>query len=364
VTPNRPIKPRPTISVVIPTYNSGSHIDDALSSIWAQTLLPDEVIVVDDHSSDGTAARVEALVEQSPVPLRVIRRESNSGFPARPMNDGVAAATGELIAVLDHDDVWLPEKLERESRALQTRPEASLVFSLHGTLGEPQAGRWKRRRKSGQLKRRMSASDQVYVCEGSVALDLFVKLENFVIGFPGFMFRKGHWQDKGGFDESIKIATDYEFLCWLCGRGDVVFVPQVHFLRREHSSNLTARDLPRLLDVVRVLLRYIPPAQLADTLDYRRALAGKLFALAKYFTRAGRWREARQLLDVVGDCDLRGASIAWNRFVLPVRFFGRRLLRASPDPRVPGVSEAEAAGGVLKLTHWLSDYGLPARAPR
>ena len=100
----------PTISVVIPTYNSGPYIDDALASIWKQTLLPDEIIVVDDRSSDGTPERVEALAKRSPVPLRVIRRETNSGFPGRPMNDGVAAANGELIAILDHDDVWLPTK--------------------------------------------------------------------------------------------------------------------------------------------------------------------------------------------------------------------------------------------------------------
>ena len=349
----------PTISVVIPAYNSGTQIADALSSIWNQTLLPDEIIVVDDCSTDGTPERVEALAARSPVPLKVIRRETNSGFPARPMNDGVAAASGELIAVLDHDDVWLPTKLQRESQALRSQPEAAFAFSLHGTLGEPRASRRYQARKSAWLKRSMSPAGEYYSYPGQLAFELFVRRENFVIGFPGFTFRRRLWQEKEGFDESVKIATDYEFLCWLCQHGDVMFVPRVHFQRREHDNNLTARDLLRLLDVVRVLLRYIPVGEMATRPDYQGALAGKLFALARHFTRAGRWLQALELLRLVDALDFPSPTVAFRRRALPVKLLTLRALRAAGRGRpVRDVTTAEADQGVATLRQWFTDYGL------
>ena len=353
----------PTISVVIPTYNSGQHVVDALSSIWNQTLLPNEIIVVDDNSNDGTQARIEALVEKSPVPLRLIRRETNSGFPARPMNEGVAAASGDLIAVLDHDDVWLPTKLQEQSRALLLHPEASFAFSLHLTLGSPPACRQRTARRSAWLKKSMLPVGDFYTCSGPDAFDLFVERENFVVGFPGFMFPRRLWQQKGGFDESIKIATDYEFLCWLCRQGDVVFVPQVHFYRREHDDNLTGRELLRTADVVRILLRYIPTAEMAAKPEYQRALASKLFSLALHFARAGRQSQARQLLHLVDAAKLRNVRVALSRRALPAQLLGARAWRAlGRGPSVRSITVAEANEAVATLGECLADYRLDGAA--
>ena len=122
---NDPQRAHAPISVVIPTYNAGRFIDDAVRSIWMQTVRPLEIIVVDDASTDGTIGRVAQLADRSRVPLRLIRRGSNFGAPSKPMNEGVRAAKGELICIIDQDDVWLPTKLEKQSRVLQQNPQVS-----------------------------------------------------------------------------------------------------------------------------------------------------------------------------------------------------------------------------------------------
>jgi glycosyltransferase involved in cell wall biosynthesis len=95
------------ISVVIPLYNKGPHIERTLQSVLSQTSLPDEIIVVDDGSTDGGGVIVKSL--DSPR-LRLIRQENRGVSAAR--NRGIAEASGELIAFLDADDAWKNDYLE------------------------------------------------------------------------------------------------------------------------------------------------------------------------------------------------------------------------------------------------------------
>jgi glycosyltransferase involved in cell wall biosynthesis len=107
------------ISVVIPAYNAASFLPRCLQSVFAQTLKPDEVIVVDDGSADNSAELAEQLG------ATVIRR-SNSG-PAAARTAGIKSASNEWIALLDADDLWAPDKLERQ--ALCIRPDTVLVYT-------------------------------------------------------------------------------------------------------------------------------------------------------------------------------------------------------------------------------------------
>ena len=101
------------ISVVIPAYNSESTIKDSIDSVLSQTRsdLIGEILVVNDGSRDNTAGRVEQLYA-SEKRVRVISKENGGVSTAR--NAGIKAAKGEWIALLDSDDVWLPEKLEKQ----------------------------------------------------------------------------------------------------------------------------------------------------------------------------------------------------------------------------------------------------------
>jgi glycosyltransferase involved in cell wall biosynthesis len=96
-----------SISVVIPLYNKAPHIERALKSVLSQTVLPDEIIVVDDGSTDGGGEIVKSIDAPG---LRLIRQENQGGSAAR--NQGIAEAEGDLIAFLDADDAWKPRFIE------------------------------------------------------------------------------------------------------------------------------------------------------------------------------------------------------------------------------------------------------------
>ena len=103
----------PTVSVVIPTRNRAEDCRRAVESALAQTASPEEVIVVDDRSTDDTAAVIGALADEEDQ-VSYIRREAGPAGPAATRNAVIRAARGELIAFLDDDDEWLPRKLERQ----------------------------------------------------------------------------------------------------------------------------------------------------------------------------------------------------------------------------------------------------------
>ncbi|MGB9407533.1 MAG: glycosyltransferase family A protein [Terracidiphilus sp.] len=107
------------ISVVIPAYNAAAFLPRCLKSVFAQTLKPEEVIVVDDGSTDNTAALAAELG------ATVIHRPN--GGPAAARNTGIQNASSEWIALLDADDMWAPEKLERQVACIQ--PDTVLIYT-------------------------------------------------------------------------------------------------------------------------------------------------------------------------------------------------------------------------------------------
>jgi glycosyltransferase involved in cell wall biosynthesis len=123
---NRPMSDGPLISVVIPTFNRVRQVQAALRSVLAQTYREFEVIVVDDGSADGTGQALETLIAQAGCNAERVRYffGPNRGQSAA-RNMGIEKARGELVAFLDSDDIWLPEKLEWQVRALEQFKEKS-----------------------------------------------------------------------------------------------------------------------------------------------------------------------------------------------------------------------------------------------
>jgi glycosyltransferase involved in cell wall biosynthesis len=111
-----------SVSVIIPAYNVEKYIARAIDSVLAQTRRADEIIVVDDGSTDGTAG----VVEQYGSQVKYITHQANMGLSAA-RNTGIIAATSQWIAFLDGDDMWLPENLQRQLALLERNPD--LVWS-------------------------------------------------------------------------------------------------------------------------------------------------------------------------------------------------------------------------------------------
>jgi len=111
------------VTAVVPCHNAAPFIADTIQSILGQTRAVDEIVVVDDGSSDGSAAIAESFGE----PVRVIRQPNRGECAAR--NRGVQEARGDIIAFLDADDLWHPEKIERQLACFDAHPEVGAVMT-------------------------------------------------------------------------------------------------------------------------------------------------------------------------------------------------------------------------------------------
>jgi glycosyltransferase involved in cell wall biosynthesis len=126
-----------SVSVIIPTYNRGYIIGDAMNGVLRQSYSNLEIVIVDDGSSDDTREVVRGFGQQN---IRYIRHDRNRGCSAA-YNTGIAAATAPLIAFLDSDDVWKPNYLELQIACLSQFPQVDLVFTdteiLDGSIHRP-----------------------------------------------------------------------------------------------------------------------------------------------------------------------------------------------------------------------------------
>ncbi|MEW6658033.1 MAG: glycosyltransferase [Thermodesulfobacteriota bacterium] len=118
----------PRISVVCPTYNSADFVLDTIATIVDQVLPPAELIVSDDGSTDDTVEKIESFLKNSPAkfPTRILRNPHGGVAPTR--NAGIMAASGEWIAFLDSDDLWLPSKLLKVTEVMQKYPDVNFIY--------------------------------------------------------------------------------------------------------------------------------------------------------------------------------------------------------------------------------------------
>ena len=117
-----------SISVAVCTHNGAAFVAEQLESIAAQTRLPDEIVVCDDRSHDDTVTIVEQFAAIAPVPLRLVINSAKLGV-VKNFEQAIASCGGDLIALCDQDDIWLPEKLARLEAEFDRAPEVGLVFS-------------------------------------------------------------------------------------------------------------------------------------------------------------------------------------------------------------------------------------------
>jgi glycosyltransferase involved in cell wall biosynthesis len=115
---------KPLVSVIIPAYNAARTLETTVQSVYGQSLQDFEIVIVDDGSKDNTL-EVARRIAASDSRIKVVA-QSNSGAAAA-RNAGIKAATGEYVAFLDADDLWLPQKLERQIALLNSEKDAAAV---------------------------------------------------------------------------------------------------------------------------------------------------------------------------------------------------------------------------------------------
>jgi len=116
------------ISVALCTYNGTKYLQEQLDSFAAQTRLPDELVVCDDASSDDTQLLLTSFAKTAPFDVRIFVNEKNLGS-SKNFEQAIEKCTGDIIALSDQDDLWLPEKLESIASAFRSQLDAGLVFT-------------------------------------------------------------------------------------------------------------------------------------------------------------------------------------------------------------------------------------------
>lgn len=213
---------QPRVSVIIPAYNAAEYIGEALESVAWQTLTPAEIVVIDDGSTDCTANVAGAVAG-----VRVIRQQNAGVSAAR--NAAIAASTGEVIAFLDADDIWLPDKLARQCAMLP----APLVIAVQRSFlggGLTNAPAWIRAESLGEP----------VICNEP----------------SSWVLPRSTFEKVGPFDTSYRRAEDWEWLNRARGMGlHSVLCDEILVLRRLHTKNLSQDTTDGLASVMRVLRR-------------------------------------------------------------------------------------------------------------
>jgi len=209
-----------TVSVVIPTYNSARFLASAIESVLGQSERPDEIIVVDDGSTDGTSD----VLGRYGARIAVVTHPRNRGLPSA-RNSGIRVAAGSVIGFLDADDVWEPSMVEKQKRAFVTHETLGLCFT---SLWDCDAGLMPLR---GPRKFRRR------VCE-AVFSELYMRA--FPMPPSTVFARRAVLERVGMFDESMLKKQDLE--CWLrvAMAYPVSCIPEPLCRRRVHAASLTS----------------------------------------------------------------------------------------------------------------------------
>jgi glycosyltransferase involved in cell wall biosynthesis len=208
----------PTVTAMVRVYNGEEHVGESLAAILSQTRPPDEVLVIDDGSTDGTPDALKRFGGD----IRVVR-QANSGY-AGAFNRGFGEARGDYVANCDADDIWEPDKLERQTRALLDHPEIDFAFTgarffgLHDGPRAPYPG-------AGLLESRAVAR-RIYrancICTSST------------------LIRRSVVEQLGPFDDRAAPCEDYDYWLRVLAAGAVLFYDPRELVRyRTHAEQIS-----------------------------------------------------------------------------------------------------------------------------
>ncbi|MGH9541796.1 MAG: glycosyltransferase family 2 protein [Terriglobales bacterium] len=246
----------PRVSAIVPCYNTAKYLPAALDSVIAQTYGDWEIVLVDDGSTDNTPAIAAEYKKRLGDRLQYVRQENRGLSAAR--NTAIRSARGEFLAILDADDIWLPERLARGVALMDADAEVALLHS--GVLFMDAAGqplfhpRQDRRRLSGRIAR------QIYTRE-------------IHLPCPTVLIRASVLRSVGLFDEGMRATEDRDLWFRIASRHKVGYVDDVLAGYRVSAGSMSS-DLDRMRSAQRAFARKHYRAGSVSWSEQRRAMAG------------------------------------------------------------------------------------------
>jgi glycosyltransferase involved in cell wall biosynthesis len=221
--------PVPRVSVVLAMYNSCPYVEEAIESILEQTYRDFELLLIDDASSDATLDVAHAYAARDPR-IRVLANDHNVGQSVS-LNRGILAARGELVAIMDADDVAMPTRIEAQVACLDERPEIGVVGCLADALDEP----------TGERRASSARADASWL-DG-----------NIVMFHPTMLVRRELYATHGLYDPRYVYANDYELQSRFAAGGVQLHVlDESLMVYRIHGTSTTSL---RRRQMVRTSLR-------------------------------------------------------------------------------------------------------------
>ncbi|MGL5084036.1 MAG: glycosyltransferase [Microcoleaceae cyanobacterium] len=273
----------PLVSVVIPVYNGEKTIAETIDSVLSQSFKDFELIVINDGSTDKTLE----IISQFQDPRLQVFSYSNAGL-ATSRNRGIQQAKGEYISFLDADDLWTFDKLEAQVQALNSDPEAAVVYSWTDLIDE-----------SSQFL----SSDSRASFTGDVYPNIL--LASFPSNGSNVMVRRQAFAESGRFDESLKAAEDWEMWIQLGAKYPFAVVPKPQVLYRISQSSMSTKLEQHETESLKVIerafaqapnhLQPLKPQSLANLYKYLtfKALDGQQgVKAAQFFWKAANYDPA------------------------------------------------------------------------
>lgn len=221
-------KPAPLVSVVMPVYNGERFLAEAIESILGQTFADFEFVIVDDGSLDGSAAIIRDNANRSER-IRVVKHERNQGLTSA-RNSGIAASRGEFVAAMDHDDISLPRRIEKQAAFLKAHPEIGLVGTGYSSMYG----------HSETLKpHEMPLQHALILVQWTLGI--------YSVSGPTIMARRDTLNAVGGYDESIRASDDKELFSRLFWQTRFANLPDALYLHRRYDAQTSAmrRDIQK-----------------------------------------------------------------------------------------------------------------------
>jgi glycosyltransferase involved in cell wall biosynthesis len=225
------------ISVIIPVYNAELTIKETIESVLNQTFQDFEIIVIDDGSQDRTLETIAKIASQLQQPKIQIFSYPNAGV-SESRNRGLAKASGEFIAFLDHDDLWTPDKLESQLNALKNHPEAVLAYSWTDHCDE-----------LGQvtvLGRHITKPGYIYE-------NLLV--DNFLDTASNPLIRKLALDEVRGFDSTINSSGEWDLWLRLAAKYPFMGIPKTQVFHRLSKGAMSANIVSHKQECLEVIER-------------------------------------------------------------------------------------------------------------
>lgn len=217
----------PFVSVIIPVYNGSNFLNEAVDSVLSQSYDNYEIIIVDDGSLDTTWDIIQGYVAQYPNKIRGYHKEN--GGVSTALNFGIRKMYGEWFAWLSHDDLWLPNRLEKQMEYIKLHPNGSIYYSNHYYLNVENNSKW---------------STNFHQYPRGKSLRVLVEGYCFINGIT-VLIRKKLLDEVGFFDEQYRCVQDLDMWVRLALKSECLFQPDILAILRVHSNQTGATLLPR-----------------------------------------------------------------------------------------------------------------------